>query len=90
MNSIQSQKYRYPSEAIKENAVKIEKFRHIYDFYRPLKKQKYVKRYARADAKKDKSLGRRLRELLKISERVLALAEFKKKKKKDAPKHLYK
>ena len=37
MNNIQSQKYDYPTEAIKENAVKSEKFRDIYHFYRFLK-----------------------------------------------------
>ena len=88
MNNIQSQKYGYPPEAIEENAVRSEKFRNVYDFYRLLKVQKHAKRYARADAKKSKSLRRRLREPLKVVERVLALAE--RLKKKDAPKHLYK
>ena len=62
MNNIQSQKYGYPPEAIEENAVRSEKFRNVYDFYRLLKVQKHAKRYARADAKKGKSLRRRLRE----------------------------
>ena len=45
------------------------------------------KKYAQADMKKDKSLYRRLRQPLKVEERVLALTE---RLKKDTPKHLYK
>ena len=52
MKNIQSQKYGYSPEVIKENTVKSEKFRDIYDFYRLLKVQKHAKRYACADAKK--------------------------------------
>lgn len=73
MNNIQSQKYGYPPEAIKENATRSEKFRDIYDFCRLLKVQKHTKTYARADAKKDKLSRRRLREPLKVSKTVLAL-----------------
>ena len=73
---------------IEENEVKSDKFRDIYDFYRLLKVRKHAKRYARADSKKDKSLHRRLREPLKVGERVFTLAE--RLKKKGAPKHLYK
>ena len=54
---------------IEENAVKS----------RLLKVQKHANRYARADAKKDKSLRRRLREPVKVDERLLALAERLKK-----------
>ena len=80
INSIQSQKYGYHPEVIEENAVKSGKFRDIYNFYRLLLKvQKHAKRYARTDAKKDKSLRRRLREPLKVDERVLALVEHLKK-----------
>ena len=80
INSIQSQKYGYHPEVIEENAVKSGKFRDIYNFYRLLLKvQKHAKRYARADAKKDKSLRRRLREPLKVDERVLSLVEHLKK-----------
>ena len=88
INNIQSQKYSYPPEAIKGNAIRSEKFREIHDFYRLLKMQKYVEIYVCADVKKDKLLRRRLREPLKVGERVLALAESLKKK--DTLKHLYK
>ena len=50
--------------------------------------QKHVERYTHADAKKDKFLCRRLRQPLKMGERVLALAEHLKKK--EGPKRLYK
>ena len=88
MNAIQSLKYGYPPEAIEENAIGSEKFRVIYDFYRLLKVQKHAERCACADVKKVKLLRRRLRELLKVGERVLALTE--RLKKKEAPKHLHK
>ena len=88
MNNIQSLKYGYPPEAIEENAIRSDKFRDIYDFYRLLKVQKHAERCPCADVKKDKWLRRPLRELLKVGERVLALAE--RLEKKEAPKHLYK
>ena len=50
--------------------------------------QKHVERYAHTDAKKDKLLCRRLRQPLKMGEKVLALAEGLKKK--EGPKHLHK
>ena len=83
MSNIQSQKYGYPLEAIKENTIRSEKYRDIYDFYRTLKAQKHP----RADMKNDKLLCRRLRELLKVGERMFALAE--RLKRKGAPKHLH-
>ena len=85
MNNIQSQKFDYPPEAIKENVVKSETFRDIYDFYSLLKVQKHAKRYARADAKKDKLLQRRLREPLK--KRKSAWLSRTLENKKGAPKH---
>ena len=88
MNNAQSQKYGYPPETIEENAIRSEKFRDIYDFYRLLKEQKHAERYIHGDAKKDKFLRRRLRKPLKVGERMLALAECLKKN--DAPKYLYK
>ena len=75
MNNIPSQKCSYPPETIEKNAVKSEKLRDIYDFYRLLKVQKHAKRYTRTDAKKDKLLCKRLREPLKVGKRVIALAE---------------
>ena len=79
-NNIQSQKYGYPSETIAEKAVRSEKLGDAYCFYRLLKVQKHAKRYRRADAKKDKSLRRRLREPLKVGKQVLPLAERLKKR----------
>ena len=71
-------------EAIKENTIRSEKYRDIYDFYRTLNVQKHPP----ADMKNDKLLCRRLREPLKVGERMLALTE--RLKRKDAPKHLHK
>ena len=82
MSNIQLQKYGYPLEAIEENTIRSEKCRDIYNFYRTLKVQKHP----RADMKNDKLLCRRLREPLKVGERMLALTE--RLKRKDAPKHL--
>ena len=84
MSNIQSQKYGYPLEAIKENTIRSEKNRGIYDFYGTLNVQKHPP----ADMKNDKLLCRRLREPLKVGERMLALTE--RLKRKDAPKHLHK
>ena len=70
MNNIQFHKYGYPPKAIKENVISSEKFRDIYNFYRLLELQKHAERYILADAKKDKLLCRRLREPLKVGERV--------------------
>ena len=50
--------------------------------------QKHAERYANTDVKKGKLLPRRLREPLKVGERVLVMAE--RLKKKEAPKHFYK
>ena len=58
MSNIESQKYSYLPEAIEKKSVKSEKFRDIYDFYKLFKMQKYAKRYACPDLKKDKSLRR--------------------------------
>lgn len=88
MNNIQPQKYSYPPKAIKENAIRSKKFWDIYDFYGLLKVQKHAERYANTDVKKGKLLPRRLREPLKVGERVLVMAE--RLKKKEAPKHFYK
>ena len=79
MNNIESQKYGDLPQAINENVVTSETFIAIYDFYRLLKVQKHAKRYAHVDAKKEKSLRKRLREPLKVAEIVLALVENLKK-----------
>ena len=79
MNSINLQKYGYaPNERLRE----------IYDFYRLVRVKQHAERYEGADIEKDKKLRRKLREPLKIREKVLALAE--RLKKKNAPGNLYK
>ena len=88
MNNIRSQNYSYASDAIEEKAVESKRFREIYDFYRLVKVKQHAERYERTDIKKDKVLRRKLREPLKIGEKVLALAE--QIKKKDAPRNLFK
>ena len=88
MNSISSQKYGHPPNAIEEKALESERFREIYNFYRLVKVKQHTERYEHLDIKKDKVLHRRLREPLKAGEKVLALAEGIKKK--DASGNLYK
>ena len=60
----------------------------MYDFYRLVKVIQHAEKHERAYVEKDKKLRRKLREPLKIGEKVLALAE--RLKKKDAPGNLYK
>ena len=88
MNNINLQKYGYAPDAIEGKAVENKRFREIYDFYRLVKVKQHPERYERADVEKDKKLLRKLREPLKVGERMLALAE--RLKKKDAPGNLYK
>ena len=88
MDRVNSQKYGYAPNAIEEKAVESERFRDIYNFYRLVKVKQIAERYERADIEKDKKLRRKLREPLKIGEKVLALAE--RLKKKDTPGNLYK
>ena len=78
-NFHQLARFDYSPTAIEENVRRSDKFRDIYDFYRLLKLQKHTKRYACADAKKDKLLSRWLRKPRKVGERMLALAERLKK-----------
>ena len=88
MDRVNSQKYGYAPNAIEEKAVESERFKDIYNFYRLVKVKQIAERYERADIEKDKKLRRKLREPLKIGEKVLALAE--RLKKKDTPGNLYK
>ena len=75
MNSVNSHKYGYALNVIEEKAVEMEKFRDIYDFYRLVKVRQHAERCEHADVKKDKKLHKKLRQPLKIGEKVLALAE---------------
>ena len=87
MNSVNSHKHSFAPNAIEEKAVESERFRDIYNFQKLVKAKQHAERYERADVEKDKKLGRKLREPLKIREKVLALAE--RLKKKDTPGNLY-
>ena len=75
MNSTLLQKYGYAPDAAEEKAAKKEKSRHIYNFYWLVKVIQHAERYKRADIKNDKKLRKKLREPLRIGEKVLALAE---------------
>ena len=76
INSTQSQKYGHAPDAIKEKGAESEKFRDIYNFYRLVKVKEHAERYECTDVKKDKNLRGKLREPLKIREKVLAFARF--------------
>ena len=69
-NNIRSQKYGYAPDPIEEKALESKRFREIYDFHRLVKVKEHIERYERASIKKDKVLNRKLREPLKIGERV--------------------
>ena len=58
INSINSHKYGYASNAIEEKAVENERFREIYDFYRLVKEKQHAERYKHAGVEKDKKLCR--------------------------------
>ena len=82
MNSINSQKYGYAPNAIEEKAVENETLREVYDLYRLVIVKEHAERYEHADVKKGKMLWKKLREPLKIGEKVLALAECLKRKRR--------
>ena len=88
MNNIRSQKYGQTSDAIEEKALESKRFREIYNSYRLLKVKEHTEKYICADIKNYKVLHRKLREPLKIGEKVLALTE--RIKKKDALRNLFK
>ena len=88
IDNINSQKYGYAPNTVEEKAVENKRFRETYDFYRLVKVKQHAKRYESPDVEKDKKVCRKLREPLKIGEKVLALAEHLKKE--DAPGNLYK
>ena len=75
MNNIRQQKYGYTPDAIEEKVLESKRFREIYDFYKFVKVKEHTERYERADIKKDKVLRRKLREPLKIGEKLLALTK---------------
>ena len=88
MNNIRSQKYGYRPDAIEEKVLESKRFQEIYDFYRLVTVRQHAERHERADIKKEKVLLRKLSEPLKIGEKVLALAEWTKKK--NIPRNFFK
>ena len=88
MNKTNSEKYGLPPEIIEKKTLANNVFKEVYDFYRLVKVSKSANRYERYNEKIDKKQKRKLREPLKIDEKVLVLAE--RIKKKDAPGLLFK
>lgn len=54
MNNINSQKYGYRTNTIKEKAIENERLRDIYEFYRLIKVKQHAERHEHADVEKDK------------------------------------
>ena len=88
MNKTNSEKYGLPPEIIEKKKLADNVFKEVYDFYRLVKVSKGINRYERYNKKLDEKQKRKLREPLKIDEKVLILAE--RIKKKDAPGLLFK
>ena len=88
MNNINSQKYGYAPNAIEGKAVENKRFREIHGFYRFIKVNQHTEGHEHTDVETDTKLHRKLREPLKIGEKVLASAQ--QLNKKDAPGNLYK
>ena len=88
MNKTNSEKYGLPPEIIEKRTLADNVFKEVYDFYRLVKVSKAANRYERYNNKLDEKQKRKLREPLKVNEKVLILAE--RIKKKDAPGFLFK
>ena len=88
MNKTNSEKYGLRPEIIEKKILANNVFKEVYDFYRLVKVSKAADRYERYNEKLDEKQKRKLRETLKIDEKVLVLAE--RIKKKDAPGLLFK
>ena len=88
LNKTNSEKYGLPPEVIEKKALADNVFKEVYDFYRLVKVSKAANRYEKYNEKIDEKQKRKLREPLKIDEKVLVLAE--RIKKKDAPGVLFK
>ena len=78
----------YHLKLLKKKTLANNVFKEVYDFYRLVKVSKAADRYERYNEKLDEKQKRKLREPLKIDEKVLVLAE--RIKKKDAPGLLFK
>ena len=88
LNKTNSEKYGLPPEVIEKKTLADNVFKEVYDFYRLVKVSKAANRYEKYNEKIDEKQKRKLREPLKIDEKVLVLAE--RIKKKDAPGVLFK
>ena len=88
LNKTNSEKYGLPPEVIEKKTLADNVFKEVYDFYRLVKVSKAANRYEKYNEKIDEKQKRKLREPLKIDEKVLVLAE--RIKKKDAPRVLFK
>ena len=87
LNKTNSEKYGLTPENIERKTLANNVFKEVYDFCRLTKITKAANRYERYNEKIDQK-ERKLREPLKIDEKVLVLAE--RIKKKDAPGVLFK
>ena len=88
LNKTNSEKYGLPPEVIEKKTLADNVFKEVYDFYRLVKVSKAANRYEKYNEKIDEKQKRKLREPLKIDEKVLVLAE--RIKKKDVPGVLFK
>ena len=88
LNKTNSEKYGLPPEVIEKKTLADNVFKEVYDFYRLVKVSKAANRYEKYNEKIDEKQKRKLREPLKIDEKVFVLAE--RIKKKDAPGVLFK
>ena len=88
MNNVKTSKYGFEPEYIESESLKDENFKERFDFHRLKQVTKDFERYKRHDIQFDLKRKKRLRESLRIGERVLILAS--RLKKKDAPGVLYK
>ena len=88
MNNVKTSKYGFEPEYIESESLKDENFKERFDFHRLKQVTKDFERYKRHDIQFDLKRKRRLREPLRIGERVLILVS--RLKKKDAPGVLYK
>ena len=88
MNIQPSKKYGFSPEEVEKRALQSERFRAVYNMHRLEKTDKLNQRQDRCDKKKYDRKRKRLRENLRIGEKVYVLAE--RIKKKSVPGKFYK
>ena len=84
MNKVTLHKYGFSTDFVEEKASNDKKFHEIYDFHRLVKVQKHAERYEHSGIRSIKRFHRKLRSLLEVGKKVLALAERLRKKKRCA------